>query len=251
MIDVEGMLDMSDLWAIHKIDGHKELRDPVLDARQPADVHRDGWREAGPLRRDPPRRPARAPSVRLLRQQRRALRRAGGRRSERARDQGHGVPDLGRLEPHPAAGPGRRARQAGGGAGGAQGTLRRAGQHRVGAGAGRGGRPRGARAAGVEDAREGAACGAARGKWSAALPPRGNGQLPRPDRPALRGLRALHHRPRDHDRRGRPLQLPHRRRAGRRVREGDRGARPPARPDPRRDPAHGGRRTRPASRRAS
>ena len=109
------------------------------------------------------RRPARAPPVPLVRRQRRALRAAGRGRPGRARDQDDRVPHLRRLGARAVADRGGRARQAGGLPGGAEGALRRAPQHRLGALARGGGRARGARAARAEDAREGAARGAPRG----------------------------------------------------------------------------------------
>ena len=43
VVDVEGLLDMSDLWAIHAIEGHKELRDkPWTPVSQPAFSETDG-----------------------------------------------------------------------------------------------------------------------------------------------------------------------------------------------------------------
>ena len=86
---------------------------------------------------------ARAPPLRLLRHLGRGLRRTGGTRPRRHRDQADPVPDLGgqpdRRVPHP----GVRARQAGGDGGRAPCPLRRAGQHRMGQGAGGGRGPRG------------------------------------------------------------------------------------------------------------
>ena len=81
----------------------------------------------------------------------------------RARDQDDRVPHVRRLGARAGADRGGRARQAGGLPRGAEGALRRAPQHRLGARARGGGRARGARAAGAEDAREGAAGGAPRG----------------------------------------------------------------------------------------
>ncbi len=46
VIDVDGMLDLGDLWDIHGLEGHKELRDPPVDAGQPARLQRQGGREA-------------------------------------------------------------------------------------------------------------------------------------------------------------------------------------------------------------
>ena len=82
------------------------------------------------------------------------------------------------------------ARQAGGGAGGAEGALRRREQHRVGAHAGARGRPCRLWAGGPEDAREGRAGGAPRGRRPAALRPPGHRQLQRRDGARLRRFRA-------------------------------------------------------------
>ena len=76
-----------------------------------------------------------------------------------------------------------------------------------------GGRPRRLRVPEPEDPREDDARRPARGRCPAPLRPPRDGQLPRADRAALRGLRSLHRR-RGHRRgRRRPLQLPHRLRA--------------------------------------
>ena len=88
------------------------------------------------------RRPARPPPLRLVRDLGRALRRAGGRRPGRARDQADRVPHERRLAARPGADPRGRARQAGGLPRRAQGALRRAREHRLGARAGGGGRAR-------------------------------------------------------------------------------------------------------------
>ena len=86
-------------------------------------------------RGDARRRRARAPPLRLIHDLRRALRRAGRRRPQRARDQADRVPHERRLAAR--AGPDRRhrARQAGRRAGRAQGALRRAHEHPLGQGA--------------------------------------------------------------------------------------------------------------------
>ena len=107
---------------------------------------------------------------------------------------------------------GGRARQAGRLPGRAEGALRRAPEHRVGALAGRGGRARGARPARPEDARQGAAGGAPRGLGRAPLRAHRDRQLPRQDRAPVRGLRPVHDRPRHRRRRGGAVQHADRRR---------------------------------------
>ncbi|MGH2744839.1 MAG: polyphosphate kinase 1 [Thermoleophilaceae bacterium] len=43
VIDAEGLLDLEDLWAIHEVEGHRELRDPPwTPVTQPALADRDG-----------------------------------------------------------------------------------------------------------------------------------------------------------------------------------------------------------------
>ena len=93
-----------------------------------------------------------APPVRLVRHQRAALRRAGGRRPARAGHQADPVPHLRRLAAHRRPRRRGRGRQAGAGAGRDQGPVRRAGQHPVGAQAGAGRLPRRVRPDGPEDA---------------------------------------------------------------------------------------------------
>ena len=94
------------------------------------------------VRRDPDGRHPRPPPVRVVRRLGRAVHRPGGRGSRGPDDQADPVPDVGRLadraEPHP----GRRARQAGRRPGRDQGSLRRGGEHRLGAQARAGRRPR-------------------------------------------------------------------------------------------------------------
>ena len=90
-----------------------------------------------------------------------------------------------------AAGSHRR-RQAGGGAGGIEGALRRGEQHRVGAGAGTRGRPRGLRTGGPEDPLQGGDGGAARGRPHRALRAPVHRQLQRRDRAPLHRHRPVH-----------------------------------------------------------
>ena len=95
--------------------------------------------------------------------QRRTPGAAGGGGPGRPRGQDDGVPDLGRLRTRAVTDRSGRARQAGGLPGGAEGPLRRAAQHRLGARARGGRRARGARSPRPQDPRQGPARGAARG----------------------------------------------------------------------------------------
>ena len=92
----------------------------------------------------------------------------------------------------------------------AQGTLRRATQHRMGAITRASGCPRGLRVPGHEDPREDDVDRPARGRRATSLRPHRDRQLSRDDGPYLRGHRPLHSRPGDHGRRRRPVQLRHR-----------------------------------------
>ena len=112
-----------------------------------------------------------------------------------------------------------RAGQAGRGARGVEGAIRRGGQHRVGEGPGRRGRPRGLRHRRSEDALQDRAGAAQRRRHDRALRPHRHRQLQRQDRADLRGLRPVDLRPGDHRRRGRTVQLPHRLLAHRQVQE--------------------------------
>ncbi len=113
------------------------------DAAAPGDGRQ---RADGPVRGAArARRPA-PPPVRLVRHVGRGVRRPGGRRPRRARDQADALPDLRRQPDRRVADPGGGGRQTGGGDRRAEGPFRRAGEHRLGPGAGRGGRPRRLRA---------------------------------------------------------------------------------------------------------
>ena len=153
--DVDGLIDLADLTDIADVPGHAELRyspwSPVTQPRlqgeddEPVDMF-------AAIRQ---RRPARPPSLRLVRHLGRALRRAGGRRPRRAGDQADRLPHQRRLAAGAVADPRLRTRQAGGLHGRAEGALRRGGQHPLGEVAGGGRRPRRLRHPRPEDAREG------------------------------------------------------------------------------------------------
>ena len=105
----------------------------------------------------------------------------------------------------------------------------------VGARARAGGRARGARPAGAQDARQVPADHPPRGRRRAPLRARRDGQLPPEDRAPVHGLRPAHLRRGDRRRRRRHVQLPHRLRAPAPLPPGARRAGAPARRDPRRD----------------
>ena len=147
----------------------------------------------------------------------RAPRRAGRRRPERARDQADRVPHERRLAARAGADPRRRARQAGGLPRGAQGALRRAREHRLGARAGGGGRARRLRPADAQDARQVHPDRPPRGRRRAPLRARRHRQLPPEDGAAVHRLRPVHLRRRDRRRRRRHVQPAHRLRPPGRV----------------------------------
>ncbi len=107
VIDVDGLLDLDDLWSLYGVEGHRELRDPPwTPVTQPAFADPDDG-QGRRARRDARRRPARAPPLRLVRVERRALHPAGSGRPERARDQDDRVPHVRRLGADPVADPRR------------------------------------------------------------------------------------------------------------------------------------------------
>ncbi len=132
--DVEGMLDLGDLWQIAGLDGPLGHPPDAVDADHPSRVPPRPRRPGRPARRvRPDAHPGRARplSVPVVRDERRAVREAGRRRPERARDQDDRVPDLRRLGAGPVADRGGREGQAGRVHGGAEGSLRRAPEHRL------------------------------------------------------------------------------------------------------------------------
>ena len=190
--DVEGLLDLGDLWEIVGIEGFPELRQlpwtPITHpALQPELDHR-----RRPARRtggDAPRRRAAPLPLPLIRIERRAVRRAGGRGPQRAGDQDDRVPHLGRLGAGAVADPGGGEGQAGRLHGGAQGALRRAAQHPLVTGAGGGGRARRPRHPRVEDPCQGDPRRAPRAGRHPPLRDARHRQLPRQERSPVRGLR--------------------------------------------------------------
>ena len=167
VVDVDGLLDMTDLWQIHGLDGFGELRErPWTPVAAPPFSTHDGKPDvfaamrAGDILVHHPYDSFAGSVERLVEQAVNdpnvlAIKMTVYRTSD----------DSALV---PLADRGGRARQAGRVPGGAEGALRRAPQHRLGEVAGRGGRPRGARAARAEDPRQGAAGGAARGRRACA-----------------------------------------------------------------------------------
>ena len=180
-----GLMDLADLWDDLRRPGLQRAARPAVDAGHPAARCR-------PRRATRPdvlaamraRRPPRPPPLRLVRRLGAAPDRAGRRRPRRARDQADRLPHQRRHAARAGADPRLGARQAGGLPGGAQGALRRAGQHPVGAQAGGGGRARRLRPARAQDPRQVRPDRAPRGRRRAPLRARRHGQLPRRRPPA-------------------------------------------------------------------
>ena len=233
--EVDGLLDLADLWDVVGLSRPRRPPRPAVHPGHPAAAAaRPGGQGERPVRRDPRRRHPRPPSLRLVHDHGRALRQAGGLRSRRARDQADRVPDQRRLAAGPGPDRGRRARQAGGLPGGAEGALRRERQHPLGEEARGGGRPRRLRDPGAEDARQVRARRPPRGRRRAPLRPHRHRQLQPEDRPHLHRPRPVHRRPRDRRRHRRDVQLAHRLRAPAQLPQGAGGAVQPPEGDPRR-----------------
>ena len=251
VFEVNGLLDLTDLWDLAKLPGFAELRDapwtPVTQPRlqgddgEPADVLAAMRR--GDLLAPPP--------LRLVLHLGRALRRAGRRGPGRARDQADRVPHERRLAARPGADPGGRARQAGGLPGGAQGALRRAREHPLGALDGGGRRARRLRPPDAQDPRQVHPRRAPRGRGRAQLRAHRDRQLPPEDRAPLHRLRPADLRRPDLRRRRRHVQHADRLRPPAPLPAGARRARAPARGHPRRGRAHDRRPPRAAGRRGS
>ena len=97
VVDVDGLLDLDDLWALTDVDGHRELRYPPWTPEvPPAFAERDDG-DVDVLGAIRARRPPRPPPLRLVRRQRGALHPPGVPGPGRARDQDDRVPDLRRL----------------------------------------------------------------------------------------------------------------------------------------------------------
>ena len=166
----------------------------ALDAGHPGAAAGRGRGAGRHVRGDPPGRHPRPPSLRLLRDLGRALRRAGGRRPRRAGDQADRLPDQRRLGAGAVADPRLRTRQAGGLHGRAESPLRRGGEHPLGEVPGGGGRARRLRHPRAEDPRQGDPRRPPRGRPGARVRPRRDRQLQPGHRPPLHRRRPLHRR---------------------------------------------------------
>ena len=175
--EIEGLLDLADLMQLTRPRPARSEARAVGADHAAAPRAREGRRS--PVRRDPPRRPARPPAVRVLPDELRGLRRGRGRRPRRDRDEDGRVSHLRRQHARLGADRLRRGREAGGLPRRAEGPLRRAAQHRVVARAGAGGRARRPRLPGHEDPRQDDARRPPRGGRAAALRPHRHRQLPR------------------------------------------------------------------------
>ena len=179
-----GMLGLDDLWDVVGVSGFSDLRDKpfsgVTQSRlqgedgQPADIL-GAMREGDILVHHPY--DAFSTSVEAFVKQ-------ADERPGRRRDQADRVPDERRFAARPLADRRRRARQAGGLHGGAQGALRRAGEHHLGEAARAVRRPRRLRDPGAEDARQVRARRPPRGRRRPPLRPHRDRQLQRRRRPA-------------------------------------------------------------------
>ena len=145
--------------------------------------------------------------------------RPGRRRSRRAGDQAHDLPHVGRFADRAEPDPGRRAGQAGGGAGGAQGPLRRGDATSAGRGPSSAPACTWSTASPASRPTPSGADRPPRGRRHPPLRPHRHGQLPPDDGPAVHRLRAVHMRPGHRRGRRRPVQLPHRVRAAARYRK--------------------------------
>ncbi len=179
---------------------------PAGRSRRPSTDSRAGRRSFAAIRArgHPP-----APPVRLLRPGRRLPAR-GRPRPGRAGHQDDPLPRRPELAGGRGAARGQRERQAGGGAGRAEGALRRGDQHRVGARAGSRGRARGLRPARPEDPLQDGPGGAPRGRAIRRYVHLATGNYNPVTAAALHRHRAVHLRRGDRRRRHRPVQLPHR-----------------------------------------
>ena len=125
---VRGLIDMSELSEIANLD-RPELKFEPLGRRDAAPVHRS--RRAHAVRVAAEERRARAAPVRLVRLERRGVRRAGGARSAGQRAQDDRLSDERRVGARAGADRGGGERQAGGVPRRAEGSLRRAAEHPV------------------------------------------------------------------------------------------------------------------------
>ncbi len=171
-----GLIDLTCLWQLHGARPPRAEGPAVAAGHRRAGRHGRGGRPQLLLGRA--RAGAdRAPPVRELRQQRRAVHRRGRRRPAGAVDQDDDVPRRRRQPDRAQPDPRRRARRAGGRARRAQGPLRRGDQRRLGQGAGARRRARRLRRRRAEDPRQVRARRAQRRRRPAPLLPHRHRQL--------------------------------------------------------------------------
>ena len=246
---VTGLLDLADTMELARLDRPDLKDDPWLPVTQPRLAELDAPGRV--LRRDQAERPPRPPPLRIVRDQLRGVRPRRRRRSQRRRTEDHRLSHERRDAARPGAHRGVRGREAERLPGRAQGSVRRAPQHRVVAGARALGRARRLWVPAPEDPREGDARGPAGRRRAEALRPRRNRELPHDERSQLRGFRPLHRGPGDRRGRRRPLQLPDRVRAAPAVPQAARRAVDASLAADRRDPRRRRGRARPARRAGS
>ena len=197
-------LDVRAFWPLVELPALEQLREPplkalpVLEPEDQLDIFGRLARGRGPA----------APPVRVVRP-RGGPRDRGGQGPGRARHQADPVPHQRRQPRRAGPGRGRGEGQAGHGDRGADGPLRRAVQHPLGAQPGGGGGPRHLRHPGLQDPRQDLPGGAARPPGHRALRPPGHRELQREDRPHLHRLRPHDRGPRHRGGRLGVLQLPH------------------------------------------
>ncbi len=201
---VAGPLDPRALASLVELPALEDLRDPPLKPLAPLDVNEQENLFAILDERDV-----------VLHHPYEALRRGGvarlpgRRRSRRAGHQADALPDQRRIPGRPCAGPRRGPGEAGDGARGAHGPVRRAVEHPLGAEP-RGIRgPRHLRDSGIQDPREDLPGGPPGEPGDPSVRAPRHGELQRQDRPPLHGLRPDDHRSRDRQGRLGLLQRPH------------------------------------------
>ena len=181
---IPGPLDIRALLALVDLPALEDLRDPPLKPLPSVEVPRETASSRSSRSATSASTTPTSPSTPWC-----AFVTPGGRRPGRARDQADALPHERRLAPRAGPGPGGGERQAGHGAGGADGPLRRAANIRWARRPGGGGGPRHLRHPRVQDPRQDLPGRAPRAPGHPALRPPRHRQLQRPHRAALHRLR--------------------------------------------------------------